>query len=42
MFLLFSGIRTIKGGGIIAVVFINSNIYEATSVRDVCYRVVFV
>ena len=32
------------GGGekIIAIVFINSNIYEATDVRDVCCRVAFI
>ena len=27
---------------IIAIVFINSNIYEATDVRDVCCRVAFI
>lgn len=42
MFLLFSGIRMIKKEKIIAIVFINSNIYEATDVRDVCCRVAFI
>ena len=36
------GNKVDKKEKIIAIVFINSNIYEATDVRDVCCRVAFI